>query len=325
MVSIKLKYLIPIFLISAVTVLSQHKTAIYLADFGNNSLRGKIEKTASDFLTALNLAYIDSTQPDIASLQITDLGKKSLKALWSTAPFQCGETEIITNIVKDESGSGYEIRNIPFIIKINKDSVAHEEGVLIFTPTGMLENIFFGLETHQYNKLLRTGKDITDFRRRQLILNFIENFRTAYNRKDLDLLTKVFSDNALIIVGHVIKEKQGNNKMMENNLEKKKVELIRYSKKQYLEHLKQVFKRNEFIDVGFEDIDIVQHRIYPNIYGAQMKQYWKSSTYSDVGYLFLMIDFKDENNPLIHVRAWQPEKATDPDSAISLGDFEIIQ
>ena len=30
--------------------------------------------------------------------------------------------------------------------------------------------------------------------------------------------------------------------------------------------------------------------------------------YSDVGYLLLVIDFANEDKPLIHVRTWQPEK-----------------
>jgi len=315
------------FLLFTSNIMAQHKTAVYITDFPNESLRSKIEKNASELLTALNSAYMDTTskEPDFSNVALTDIAKNAINAIWSTAKFQCTETEIITNLIREEDGSGYEIRNIPFVIKVSKDSVRYEDGVLLFTPTGIVKNLFFGLETRQYNKLLRTGKDITDFRRRQLILNFIENFRTAYNRKDLDFLTKVFSDNALIIVGQVIKEKPKSSDMLEKNLGKQKVKLIRYSKKEYLSHLKEVFRRNEYIDVGFEGIDIVQHRLFPNIYGAQMKQYWKSSTYSDVGYLFLMIDFKDENNPVIHVRAWQPEKETDPDSAISLGDFEIIQ
>ena len=326
MVPIKLrKVLLALSFLMPALTFAQHKTAVYVADFGNAKLKTAIEKNASAFLTALNVAYADSSFPSFKDVNITNDAKQAVKELWSTAHFQCGETEIITNAIKNEDYKGYEIRNIPLVVKVNKDSVAYEEGVLLFSTEGAIENIYYGLEMHQYNHLLRSGKDITDFRRRQLILDFIENFRTAYNRKDIGFLSKVFSDNALIIVGHVIKEKPGKNKMLENNLEKKKVEFIKFSKKEYLQHLKQVFKRNEYINVGFENINIVQHRLYPNIYGAQMKQYWKSSTYSDVGYLFLMIDFRDENNPIIHVRAWQPEKETDPDSAISLGDFEIIQ
>ena len=39
-----------------------------------------------------------------------------------------------------------------------------------------------------------------------------------------------------------------------------------------------------------------------------MMQSWNTKRYSDEGYLFLMIDFSNEDNPLIHVRTWQPNK-----------------
>ena len=45
-----------------------------------------------------------------------------------------------------------------------------------------------------------------------------------------------------------------------------------------------------------------------DIFGVTLKQHWNSSNYSDVGYLFLMINFEDEMNPTIQVRTWQPDK-----------------
>ncbi|MBU0561677.1 MAG: hypothetical protein KKG93_19150 [Bacteroidetes bacterium] len=306
------------------SITAQHKTSVYLEDIGNEPLQEIVEKTTTDLLTLFNVAYAERKKVEINLKSVSDHAKSSMNALWETAPFQCSETELITRLIKKTDG-GYELRNIPFTIRLTNDSLHFEEGVFQYSDDGVIQEIYFGIETHQYNKLLRTGKDITDFRRRQMILSFVENFRTAYNRKDIDLLEKVFSEQALIIVGRVIEIKKEKNDLLEKNLEKKRVELIRMSKAEYIKNLRAVFKRNLFIDVGFDEIDVVQHRIYNDIYGVQLKQYWKSSTYRDVGYLFLMIDFEDEAKPLIHVRAWQPEKETDPDSAISLGDFEIIK
>lgn len=314
-----------IFLINISFITAQHRTSVDLEPIENAELREKIEIHASSILTNFNIAYQNERAPELSMSFISEHARNSVEALWATAPFQCSETDIITHLVRQKYAGGFELRNVPFTIKIGTDSTAFEDGVLQFDQNGNFEDLYFGIKNHQYQRLLRIGKDITDFRRRQIILNFVENFRTAYNRKDLDLLEKVFSENALIIVGRVIKQKPEQNDMLEKNLEKKKVELIKMSKKEYMTHLVKVFRRNKWIDVSFEDIEIVQHRLYNDIYGVQLKQGWKSSTYSDEGYLFLMIDFKDEDNPMIHVRAWQPEKATDPDSVISLGDFEIIQ
>jgi hypothetical protein len=38
-----------------------------------------------------------------------------------------------------------------------------------------------------------------------------------------------------------------------------------------------------------------------------------------------MIDFKDEERPIVHVRTWQPEAYTPEEDVIGLGDFEIIE
>jgi hypothetical protein len=72
--------------------------------------------------------------------------------------------------------------------------------------------------------------------------------------------------------------------------------------------LKRCFKRNKYIDVSFEDIEVLKHPLSDKIYGVTLKQDWNSSTYSDTGYVFLMIDFTDEFEPCIQVRTWQPEK-----------------
>ena len=60
-----------------------------------------------------------------------------------------------------------------------------------------------------------------------------------------------------------------------------------------------------------------------------MKQSWKSSNYSDEGYLFLLWEFpEDGSSPIIHVRTWQPEMVNgqeqQPDDNIStLGGFDL--
>jgi len=72
-----------------------------------------------------------------------------------------------------------------------------------------------------------------------------------------------------------------------------------------MERLRTVFRNNNFINVRFDEIEVMRHGGNPNIYGVTLQQHWNSSTYRDQGWLFLMIDFTDESNPLIWVRTWQ--------------------
>jgi len=297
---------------------------VLLSPFGNSSLQRTIEYNASKLLTTFNVSFVKNKELSLDTTYTTEAGRSSMKSLWETKPFFCDELEVINNLVRCVDGN-YEIRSIPLTLKFERDSTLQEEGVLIFTPSGKICDLYFGLESHRYRNLISEGNTIVEFRRRQVILDFVENFRTAYNRKDLTYINNVFSDNALIIVGRVIEIGRDTRDYLDNNLGKKRVELVRYNKKEYIDHLKAVFQINEFIKVGFDNIDIFQHPKYKRIYGLTLLQNWTSSSYSDQGYLFLMIDFKDEERPIVHVRTWQPEAYTSEEDVIGLGDFEIIE
>ena len=91
----------------------------------------------------------------------------------------------------------------------------------------------------------------------------------------------------------------------------------------YLIALKSLFEKNEEIEITFSNIKINQHPRYSEIYGVNLIQSWKSNSYADEGYLFLMIDFKDELNPVIQFSAWQPYRDTSENEIIELSDFII--
>jgi len=319
----QLKIIVLIMMLSF-SALAQHKTQLYLSPIGNPGLQQKIEKNASYLLTEFNIAFKNGTLPLLNENMFTQSAMKNILALWNTKPFYCEETEIITNLVT-RSDRNYEIRPVSLVFEMENEDDHYEEGVILITPTGLIDDFYFGLENHRYKSLLQAGNTVTEFRRRQIILDFVENFRTAYNRKDLTYIQSVFSDHALIIVGKVVEVDESSPSMLDGSFEKKKVELIRLNKQEYIDRLTRVFKVNQFIKVGFDEIEIYQHPLYGRIYGVTLLQHWTSSTYSDVGYLFLMVDFKDEDNPMIHVRTWQPEKYTSDDEVIGLGDFEIVQ
>lgn len=309
-------------LLFAAGVLSaQHKTSVLIpSEFPGSA---QLSKQAGALLSEANAAFQSGRKIKPGKLKLSAAAQKTLVDLWAYRPFFCSETEVnLQPIIRPDSL--IELRGIPIQIKVAAGDLSEEHLVLAFRRNGFLESVTLGLPEHQYETVLSAGLTVADLRRRQIILDFVENFRTAYNRKDLTYLEQVFSDQALIIVGHVVQSGEDRSDYLENNLGTQRVELIRQSKADYLSGLERVFGKNEYIKVGFEEIEVVQHRKFQSIYGVSLLQYWYSPTYSDKGYLFLMIDFRDENQPIIHVRAWQPGKHTAPDSVISLGDFEII-
>ena len=146
---------------------------------------------------------------------------------------------------------------------------------------------------------------------REQLMEFLENYKTAYCLKRLDYIRDIFSDDAIIIVGNVARV-YTSGETDNGNLTQKGKKIIttnRYTKDKYLQNLGRCFKNNEFINIRFTQSDIqkLEKREDQEIVCVQLAQDYNSSTYADQGYLFLMIDMTDKENPFIKVRTWQPE------------------
>jgi hypothetical protein len=199
-------------------------------------------------------------------------------------------------------------RNIPvFVSQGTTDEDRYQDIVIEFTTGGKISDMYIAIAPHQYAKIMGNSNEVTDLRYRQMIVELVENFRTAYNRKDLPYLNDLYSDEALIITGKVLTpQKRGDVPTLINTPQ------VRYdvkNKKEYLADLRKVFDKNSYINIKFDNIVVTRHEGNPNIYGVTLIQDWNASGgYHDEGWVFLMIDYEDENNPLIWVRTWQPLK-----------------
>jgi hypothetical protein len=298
-------------------VRAQEEVQVFIADFIESELRFTMEANASQFLSLVNSAYTAKADTLMANDFFIESFKQSFNDLWNGSKFYFPENNIIESVSKLASGR-YEMRNVTAYF-VDPDGDEHfEETVIQFSPTGMISEFRIGLASHRYQEIMNEGQDVVDISNRETILNFVENFRTAYNRKDIGYINNVFSDQALIIVGRVV-ETTG-----ETSAYEQQVEYLQFNKEQYIERLAGLFSRNEWIDVGYSEIDIFRHPKYPDIYGVSLTQFYNSSTYCDEGYLFLLIDFKDPKQPMIHVRTWQPKAATPEDEVFHIGFMEIF-
>lgn len=171
-------------------------------------------------------------------------------------------------------------------------------------------------------KVLNGHLEESDSLCRCKILSYCEYLRTSYTNKDLDFIRQVFSDDALIIVGHVVKTGDDTGSSISHN---SKVNYYIHSKQEYLARLARIFKARKEIDVQFSDFRILRHPTIEGIYGVTLRQKYISKEYSDDGYLFLLWDFRDPSMPLIHVRTWQPSRpVTDGDEElIDISDFNL--
>jgi hypothetical protein len=205
---------------------------------------------------------------------------------------------------------GLLVRSLPmrFNFSNNRRTFVEEVVFNISRREGKIRSLSFALPGNVCRDILSFDK--WNEYSRLAIINFIENYQTAYALKRLDYIESIFSDNALIIVGKVLKNYTGadNSRLA---LNPNQARLTQYSKNQYIKQLNVVFKSNEYVNLKFTDISVKKAGTGGEIYGIQLKQDYFSTTYGDTGYLFLMVDLNKTDEPVIHIRTWQPEK--DPD------------
>ena len=106
----------------------------------------------------------------------------------------------------------------------------------------------------------------------------------------------------------------------------------RQNKEQYLTNLARTFRNNKYIKVKFDAIRVKRHPAKDGFYGVTLHQNWQSSNYSDDGYVFLLWQFREDENgkelpPVIHVRTWQPDmvgnQQLSPSEVFTENDFFI--
>lgn len=270
----------------------------------NDVLKGRIEQNVSALLTEINNAQSSGRSLNFSNIDASQSAQSSLSMLWANVPFRCLDAEVVERLL--QVPDGYQVRNIPLELKpvetaVNDDS--YQEAVIDFNrTTGQIESFYFAISNNLYAQVMRSNLEVSDMRRRQLILDYVEHFRTAYNQKDINFLNQVFSDDAIIITGKVIRTKPTDF----NPIPKDKIIYDTLEKAQYLNNLRSVFARNKYIRVNFSEIKVSRHPARADFYGVLLRQGYNSSTYSDDGYVFLLWDFTDESHPQIHVRTWQP-------------------
>ena len=184
-----------------------------------------------------------------------------------------------------------------------------EDVVFTLDKNGKVKNIAFGLGKDTENDILAKKAKWKEETREDLV-EFLENYKTAYCLKRLDYIRDIFADDAIIIVGNVTRvytqqAGDGNMTLKGRNI----ITTNRYTKDRYLQNLARCFRNNEFINIRFRHSDIqkLEKASNQDIICVQLAQDYNSSSYADQGYLFLMIDMSDSNSPFIKVRTWQPE------------------
>ncbi|MBO4605624.1 MAG: hypothetical protein J5667_03680 [Bacteroidales bacterium] len=208
-------------------------------------------------------------------------------------------------------GSVY-CRSIPMIFSFGNNYKTFMENVVFsFDSEGLINDVTFGIESESLHDILSKTQWEDDAK--MVLINFLEGYKTAFALMNIDHISSIFSDDALIITG-----KKVTRTVIEGGiqLQGEAFEYNRQTKAQYIRNLERSFRSKEYINLKFSNVSVLKttRGTNTNLYGIQVKQDYFSSNYGDSGYLYLLVDIADQSRPLIHVRTWQPEP--DPDFGI---------
>lgn len=286
------------------------------------ALKSNIERNTSMLLSAINQAESSGKDINYSGINIDNLASQSIGMMWNNVHFRIVDDDIVEHCLQIKSSSGavieYQVRNIAVEMKPFDDSYdgdINQEVCINYDRRGNITDFNITMGVQQYMSIIREGERLNDADRRIQILQWVERFKMAYIQKNMNFMEDVFSDDALIVTGRVVKR-------VHSDIKPVSVEYTSYGKQQYLKHLKGVFARNSYINVKFDDIEIVRHGAKPNYYGVTLKQGWFTKNYSDEGILFIIWDFSDELHPQILVRTWQPMEV-DENDIFTLSNFKL--
>lgn len=288
-----------------------------------DATRRRIEQQTAKLLTAINKAERSASAINYTGVEIDNLAQATLNRSWDQARFRTEDPDVVTFVttLKKKNGvvRGYQLRNIGVEMSsksTNYDGEPRQEIVIDFSPTGRITDFNFTMPTHVYTSLVRVGEQLDDLDQRLQIIHWCEQFAKAYRDKNRDFMEAIFSDDALIITGKLMMTRQSGEMGMTDGA---KVEYVKQSKRQYLSNLYKIFQTQPYVNVEFDDYRIVRHRSKPQYYGVTLTQKWATKSYQDLGTVFLVWDFSDEDAPKIHVRTWQPMS----EKAFQLNDFKL--
>lgn len=209
-------------------------------------------------------------------------------------------------------------RGLPVSCRFNRGRVFNEKlSFYIDSNSKQITHVAMGLGREAMNDVVLGHLDWSE-KSRTRIVGFLEDYRTAYATKNLEYLDKVLDDNAVIVLGKRLQVAPQLNK--EGYMNNHRVQFTQLTKREFLRNLRRQFQSKDYINLHFSQNRIYQLQKGVERYGIEIKQDYYSSNYGDTGYLTLIFDLTNPDQPVIHVRTWQEQP--DPNfGVVSPADF----
>lgn len=318
-------------------VVGAMKPAVYRRAYHRVALDGAASPAESTSTDVNGSMQSPLALPDMGTLG-TAVMKPVMQALRSGSIEQCrkkftaegweefsklmgyGKVTLMDDIYLDYFADGDCVvcRGLPVSCRFNRGRVFNEKlSFYIDSNSKQITHVAMGLGREAMNDVVLGHLDWSE-KSRTRIVGFLEDYRTAYATKNLEYLDKVFDDNAVIVLGKRLQVAPQLNK--EGYMNNHRVQFTQLTKREFLRNLRRQFQSKDYINLHFSQNRIYQLQKGVERYGIEIKQDYYSSNYGDTGYLTLIFDLTNPDQPVIHVRTWQEQP--DPNfGVVSPADF----
>lgn len=288
------------FLLLSITLTSAAKAAdvsvTLLWETDRVELKTEMERQLEGLLGAMNKASDDTkAKLELTGLKINQETKDRLGMLWEHFSVNTLDDEIVTRCIERKASGevrDYSIRSVGVLLvpKAEYKGDSLEMLVVRFSPDGMISDICFEANDHQYEKVLLNTLSDDDFYNRATMVAYCEKLKMAYYAKDMSWIRSMF-DNPF---------------RYDNNLD-------------YLKNLERAFKSSGAISITIENSEIMQSRTSRDYYGFSFDVKWQNNHYQDCHTFFMFFDFRNPIHPMVHYTAILPEGSP----VMSVDDFPL--
>lgn len=182
----------------------------------------------------------------------------------------------------------------------------------------LLIAILFNVIPSQAADAATSDAAATDTERRTVIKSFVDSMPGYFEKKDMQSISALFSDDILIVTDGPLMRKQSYHAWQPRN--GKKID-SRY-RAEYINNLRKLFRTSQQVSAVADNVAITRSGTTPDIYGATVHLTVEAGPYKDGGWMFFVWDFAAPERPQIIVRTWQPDNIiSDKSQIITLSDF----
>lgn len=151
-------------------------------------------------------------------------------------------------------------------------------------------------------------------KQRLQLLDMCEAISMAYNIQDSICISKYFGENCLFLE---------NRYHTNDSLPDKNSYIASGSYRKFWGKLKKAWRIDNNFKCKLDEISIKQSPKNLTFYGMSFRQVWENTKYCDISYMFLVIEVRDGQEPIIHACVWSNEANIRRDRLPSLSDFDI--